>query len=296
MSRINVIQRNNKKKPDAFLSALLEGRAADAGMEFDRAQKRGWSVLRLYLEMLTPALRTVGDLWEQGRIGVAQEHRAVQITLEILGRIRSDFGPGAAGGKRILVTTPPGESHWVGARMAADLFELNGLAVDFLGPDTPARDVVNYVQQRGQDLVALSVTIPGALKGTRSVILALRRAHPKLPVLLGGLASGAARSWKTPGRPDAIVEDPLQGFTEACRLLRLDRGRVSFATLLKKVGRRIEALRKERGWSQQELANRTSLDRTYISALEGGKQNATIKVLVKVSEAFAIPLDSLFGE
>ena len=149
--------------------------------------------------------------------------------------------------------------------------ELNGLAVDFLGPDTPAREVVDYVQQRGQDLVALSVTIRAALKGTRAVILALRKARPKLPVLLGGLAAGAARSWKTESRPDAVAEDPLQGFTEACRLLRLDRGRVSFAKLLKKIGRRIEALRKEREWSQQDLADRTSLDRTYISALEGGQ-------------------------
>jgi len=296
MSSINSKPLKDGNHQEAYLSALLDGRAADAAMEVERAQKRGWSVLRLYLEMLMPALRTVGDLWEEGRINVAQEHRAVQITLEILGRIRSGFSPSASAGKRILVTTPPGETHWVGARMAADVFELNGLAVDFLGPDTPAQGIVDYVRQRGQDLVALSVTVTGALKGALAVIRALRKAHPKLPVLLGGLAAGAARSWKKENRPDAIAEDPLQGFTEACRLLRLDRGHVSFATLLKKVGRRIEALRKQREWSQQELADRTDLDRTYISALEGGKQNATIKVLLKVSKAFAIPLDSLFGD
>ncbi|HSP06018.1 MAG TPA: helix-turn-helix domain-containing protein [Acidobacteriota bacterium] len=280
---------------DPFLKALLEGRLSGATKELELAREKGWSELRLYTEMFTPALRTIGDLWEKGEASVAQEHLAVQITLELLTRVRSQFQPAASAGKRILVTTPPGETHWLGARMAADFFELSGLSTDFLGPDTPVAELVNYVQQQSHGMVALSVTHPDNLKGAQAVIRALRRLSPMVPVLLGGQMAERARSWAKSVRPDAIAEDPLDGFTKACRLLRLDAGGISFATVLKRVGSRIESLRKERGWSQQELANRTDLDRTYISALESGKQNATIKVLLKVCEALSVPLDSMFS-
>lgn len=277
------------------MSALLEGRGEDAAKEVEHALESGWSALRIYQEIFTPALREVGSLWEQGQIGVAKEHYAVQATLKQMVRIRSHFNPAAATGKRVLVATTPGEPHCVGASMAADFFELNGLAVDFLGADTPVKDIVDYVQQQRNHLVALSVTLAGCLKGVSAVISQLRKKRIKVPVLLGGVASAATRSWKRDIRPNAVAEDPLQGFIEACRLLNLDRAQISFATLLTRVGRRIETLRKEKQWNQQELADRTGLDRTYISALECGKQNATIKVLLKLSEAFEVPFASLFA-
>jgi transcriptional regulator with XRE-family HTH domain len=53
--------------------------------------------------------------------------------------------------------------------------------------------------------------------------------------------------------------------------------------LLVSFGEQLKKFRKERGISQEELAFRSELDRTYISGLECGKRNPTLKILVKLA-------------
>jgi len=53
--------------------------------------------------------------------------------------------------------------------------------------------------------------------------------------------------------------------------------------LLVLFGNQLKTLRKERNISQEELAFKAELDRTYISGLECGKRNPTLKILVKLA-------------
>jgi transcriptional regulator with XRE-family HTH domain len=53
--------------------------------------------------------------------------------------------------------------------------------------------------------------------------------------------------------------------------------------LLVLFGEQLKNVRKERNISQEELAFRAELDRTYISGLECGKRNPTLKILVKLA-------------
>jgi transcriptional regulator with XRE-family HTH domain len=52
-------------------------------------------------------------------------------------------------------------------------------------------------------------------------------------------------------------------------------------------GRHLRKIREEKGFSQEELAFRSNLDRTYISLLERGKRRPTINTIF----ALAMPLD-----
>ena len=54
----------------------------------------------------------------------------------------------------------------------------------------------------------------------------------------------------------------------------------------------MKRLRKERGWSQETLADEAGLDRTYISGIERQVKNPTITVVERVAKA----LDSGLGE
>lgn len=47
--------------------------------------------------------------------------------------------------------------------------------------------------------------------------------------------------------------------------------------------------------SQEELANRAGLDRTYVSAIERERRNPTLKVLQQLSDALGADLDVLFA-
>lgn len=56
----------------------------------------------------------------------------------------------------------------------------------------------------------------------------------------------------------------------------------------KQFGKRILQLRYDAGWSQEELADRTGLHRTYISGVERGVRNPTLIVIGKLARAFSI--------
>lgn len=61
------------------------------------------------------------------------------------------------------------------------------------------------------------------------------------------------------------------------------------------VGERIRKLRKERGWSQEELGEKADLHHTYVGAVERGEKNASIDTLEKIATAFNIEILDLFA-
>lgn len=55
----------------------------------------------------------------------------------------------------------------------------------------------------------------------------------------------------------------------------------------------MKRLRKERGWSQEALADEAGLDRTYISGIERQVKNPTVTVVERVAKALACRLGDL---
>jgi transcriptional regulator with XRE-family HTH domain len=60
-----------------------------------------------------------------------------------------------------------------------------------------------------------------------------------------------------------------------------------------KFGQRVRELRKERGWSQEEFADKCELDRTYISGIERGVRNPTLAIIGVIANSFSIELSTL---
>lgn len=59
------------------------------------------------------------------------------------------------------------------------------------------------------------------------------------------------------------------------------------------LGQAVRAERVRRGLSQEELAERAGLDRTYISGLERGTRNPALTTQQKVASALGVPLSTL---
>jgi transcriptional regulator with XRE-family HTH domain len=60
-------------------------------------------------------------------------------------------------------------------------------------------------------------------------------------------------------------------------------------------GARIRQLRTDRGWSQEELADRAGLDRTYVGAIERGEQNLSLVNIEKLATTLGVSLAELFS-
>ncbi|WP_290526995.1 helix-turn-helix transcriptional regulator [Alistipes sp.] len=64
--------------------------------------------------------------------------------------------------------------------------------------------------------------------------------------------------------------------------------------ILKKFGQRVRQLRYQEGYSQEELADRAGVHRTYIGMIERAEKNITLLKIEKVAKALNIRLTDLF--
>ena len=62
-----------------------------------------------------------------------------------------------------------------------------------------------------------------------------------------------------------------------------------------RVGRNVRRYRVEKGVSQEELAHRCELDRTYVSGIERGIRNPTVVVLERIAGVLEIETSVLLG-
>jgi transcriptional regulator with XRE-family HTH domain len=61
------------------------------------------------------------------------------------------------------------------------------------------------------------------------------------------------------------------------------------------LGRQVRQLRKERGLSQEELADRAGLHTNYIGGIERGERNVGVKALFKIAKGLGVSTPELFG-
>ncbi|MBD3351144.1 MAG: helix-turn-helix domain-containing protein [Candidatus Lokiarchaeota archaeon] len=64
----------------------------------------------------------------------------------------------------------------------------------------------------------------------------------------------------------------------------------------KKLGNRVRALRISQGFSQEELALRVGVHRTYMGAIERGERNISLENIEKIANALKIEIKDLFNE
>ena len=64
--------------------------------------------------------------------------------------------------------------------------------------------------------------------------------------------------------------------------------------LLFLLGKRIQAVREKKGMTQEQLEEKTGINAKYISAVERGQRNVTIKTLDKIAKGLDIELYEMF--
>jgi transcriptional regulator with XRE-family HTH domain len=65
--------------------------------------------------------------------------------------------------------------------------------------------------------------------------------------------------------------------------------------LLHRFGARVRDLRKAKGLSQEQFADRCGLDRTYMSGIECGKRNVSLRNVEVIAHALETSISGLMG-
>jgi methanogenic corrinoid protein MtbC1 len=162
---------------DRYLAAQLAGdRRAALRTILDEALAAGVSVPDLYLKVLQPAQHQIGRLWEENRIGVAEEHLATAISQLVLAHLYPLLPRAPDNGRRVLIACVAGELHDMGARITADFFEMAGFGVRFLGADVPIESLAAMAREDPPDLLVLSTTMTFNVPALRDSALRVREA------------------------------------------------------------------------------------------------------------------------
>ena len=66
------------------------------------------------------------------------------------------------------------------------------------------------------------------------------------------------------------------------------------STTHKNLGQRIKELRKENNMTQEDLAFKVEVDRSYMGFVERGEKNPTLSTLDKIAKALKVSLPELF--
>lgn len=205
---------------ERFEARLLAGDSRGAWGVVEAAMAAGTELDGVYLEVIAPAMASIGERWARGDLDISYEHRASGIAMRIVGRLGPRFARRGRTRGSVVLGTPPGERHSLPIALLADIVRASGFEVSDLGADVPAESFV-VAAREAQRLVAVgvSVTAEEALEGTHAVITSLRSALPTVPVLLGGFAvKGEAHAralgadgWAADGRATVALLDRLVG-------------------------------------------------------------------------------------
>jgi transcriptional regulator with XRE-family HTH domain len=66
--------------------------------------------------------------------------------------------------------------------------------------------------------------------------------------------------------------------------------------ILTAFGAAVRKLRRDRGWSQEEFADRVGVHRTYMGDIERGERNVSLVNIGRIAESLGIPLAVLMAE
>jgi methanogenic corrinoid protein MtbC1 len=114
----------------------------------------------------------------------------------------------AGAAPRLVVATPPGQAHELGALMVAVSAAAEGWAVTYLGPDLPVADLVSVAAQTNARAVAISVVSVSADRDVTADLRATRAGLSEgVTLLLGGAAAPAIRLEREAA--DVVLVDTL---------------------------------------------------------------------------------------
>ncbi|HEY5141408.1 MAG TPA: MerR family transcriptional regulator [Methylococcales bacterium] len=140
--------------------------------------------------LLTPLLTRIGDRWKTGELRPVHEHMTSAVIRSLTYILRTN-NPCSADAPRMIVSTPIGQLHELGALLAAIMAELKGWQVTYLGANLPAEEIaagVKYTNARALTISLSFVTddhiVPKELRRLKKLI------GNNVALIAGGRAAG----------------------------------------------------------------------------------------------------------
>jgi methanogenic corrinoid protein MtbC1 len=174
----------------AFAPLAVTLEAHELLAEVEAFARRGLSVERIFIEVLAPAARWLGDEWAEDRIDFLDVTMGLWRLQEVLREIAARYpASGMEGGtsRSALFAPFPGDQHSFGASMIDECFARAGWSTELLL--TPSRaTLLARVSAQHFDLIGLTVSNDSHIAPLPSLVTAVRNVsrNPNICLMLGG--------------------------------------------------------------------------------------------------------------
>jgi methanogenic corrinoid protein MtbC1 len=172
-----------------FAELVVGQDVAAASTRIEALRHNGVSIETIYLELLAPTARYLGELWNSD----IYDFTAVTLGCSRLQQLLHELSPTFfhevdhhEHRRRVLLVPVPGEQHTFGVYMVAEFFRRAGW--DVWSGTMPNRELAELVSKEAFTLVGFSISADDRLDALASTIRAVRRAscNRGLGVLVGG--------------------------------------------------------------------------------------------------------------
>lgn len=171
-----------------YKNALLEGDKLKCKSIIDRLIAQEADILTVYQDFFQRSLYDIGEMWEKNEISVASEHLATSITGNLMTLFYPVIFSAEKKGYKAIITCLAHEYHQIGAKMVADIFEIEGWDTYFLGANTPAKELLRFISENEPDVLAISLAIYSNYPRLMELIKLVQEHYPDLLIMVGGQA------------------------------------------------------------------------------------------------------------
>ena len=171
---------------ERLLKRMLAADDAGSWKVVEAALASGMSPPDIYMDVITPALRSVGTQWANGQIDIASEHAASQIARRLVARLAPRMTSRGMRRGTIVMGSTATEMHDIPISIVADLFRSQHFDVIDLGGNLPPESFAAAVRAANDVVaVAVGITAPGQEEELARTLAALKDASD-VPILVGG--------------------------------------------------------------------------------------------------------------
>jgi len=214
----------------ALVDISLNGEAEAAREFVFRLRDKGVPIESLYLDLITPAARRIGAMWEADTCDFVLVTLALLRIQQVTYDLSPDFISDGAepSSRRALIVPAPGSHHTLGAAMVADFFRRDGW--DVLSSHELSRaDVLRVLRQDWYDLVAVSISAPNQILSTSALISDIRKlsSNRGILVMVGGPLAQSVPDLATRVGADMVTLDAKQAVDVAGRAVPVRRTSVA---------------------------------------------------------------------
>jgi methanogenic corrinoid protein MtbC1 len=173
-----------------FTDACRLGNSLRVNEMVDTLISQGFTQERIFLNLITPAARHLGALWDKDLCSFTDVTCGLAIMHHVIYRLGYEFrdSPHVQGANTsVMMCCAPGSMHLLGVSIVGDLFRREGASV-VIDVSSTEQELVRAVANEWFDVIGISVAIESQLPGLKLLVQTLKKnsGNPNVKVLLGG--------------------------------------------------------------------------------------------------------------